>query len=219
MPTIPNLPPDPNLPEYRWNARARRYVDARGRFVPQSVIKEALGRVLDDVNGKIDAESTALREGNISLAQWQGTMMGYIKDVHIIGGALQRGGWYNMSQSDFGRIGQITRQEYEFLRNFARQIANGEWPLDGRLNNRAALYGQAAWETYHRFARAQAQEDGFDEVQSVRNARDSCDDCIRLDGVWFKIGDPEYIAIGRRICKSNCRCSERYRKGKEIRIA
>ena len=47
-------------------------------------------------------------------------------------------------------------------------------------------------------------------VRSVRHARDSCVECVSLDGKWFKVGDPAYKLPGQRICTKNCRCLEEY---------
>jgi len=47
-------------------------------------------------------------------------------------------------------------------------------------------------------------------VGSVRSARDSCSECISLDGKWFRVGDPAYKLPGQRICMKSCRCYERY---------
>src|SRR5512133_629684 len=118
----------PFLTGYGWNAGANRYVDlATGRFVSQDLI-----------------------DSRISLADWQNGMMVNIKQAHTAAAALSNGGWANMSQSDWGATGQMIREQYGYLRNFAEQIANGTQALDGRLMVRTDMYADAAYGTFSR---------------------------------------------------------------------
>jgi hypothetical protein len=149
----------------------------------------------------------ALRGRSISLADWELAMRRHIKNVHLNAIALERGGWANMRPEDYGRAGQIIREEYGYLKGFAADIAAGRQRMDGTLPRRAQLYTQAARETFYKSKHANRAV-GIDMVRSIRHARDSCSECVSLDGKWFRIGDPAYKLPGQRICLSNCRCSE-----------
>lgn len=210
MPSIPNLTPDPNLPTYRFNEAANRYIAPNGRFVSSGTIRNELDRVLDASTENMAKLSQGLREGRISLGEWQTSMMQEVKTVHIVGAAMERGGFFNMTQADFGRVGQIVRREYGFLRDFANDIASGKQKLDGILVNRARLYGQAGRDTYQTFARNKAANSGFDRVMSIRHAKDSCSECVYFDRREYPIDSKAYKPPGRRICRSNCHCSEKF---------
>lgn len=213
------LPVDPLTPQYRWNPAINygrgAYIDAGGRIVSQATIRNVLDTMLDGKTANIGQLAEGLRSGVLSLGEWQTAMMNEIKDVHLIGAAMERGGWANMTQADFGRVGRIVRDEYEYLRNFANDIAAGNVPLDGRFIRRSQLYGEAGRDTFYHFASVQNGRLGFDEIASVLHARESCPDCIDHAGRGFvpitELG-VSFRPIGSRQCLSRCKCSYIYRR-------
>ena len=211
MPTPPNFKPNPLLPQYRWNVKAAQYADqATGRFVSRQLIRGQLEKVVDGSSQVMRALSQQLRDGNISLADWQLEMMQQIKTTHLAGAAMQKGGWQQMSQADFGRVGRIVRTEYEFLRNFAEQVASGKQKLDGSFTRRAAMYGQQGRPTYLTFWDSTASQRGFDEERSILQPAEHCTECISEDAKGFQpLG--QMIPIGNRICRSNDKCVKEFR--------
>lgn len=212
----PNIKPVPNVPEFRWNAAANRYIASNGQFVKVERIRGALDAFITGTVDAIETASNKLIAGEISLAQWQGEMMLHIKNANLAGGALEGGGWFNLSQADFGRMGQKIRGEYEYLRNFANQIESGAQPLNGRLTSRARLYGEQGRATYYEFGAIHAKEDGFKEERSFLTPSESCSECVGEAGKnWVPIGT--LIPIGKRECLSNCNCYMQYRNGSLVR--
>ena len=196
---------------YRWEPSAGvsgRYRDERGRFVASSTVRRELDRYLDAAD-PAKALAEALRGRAVSLADWELGMRRHVKNVTINAISLERGGYANVRPSDWGRAGAIVREQYAYLKGFAADIASGKQKLDGTLGVRAKLYTQAGRESFYRSKHTNLAA-GVDMVGSVRNARDSCSECISLDGKWFRVGDPAYKLPGQRICTKNCRCSEEY---------
>ena len=219
MPDIPNVKPVRSLPQFRWNVKAQRYIGANGRFVSSSTMRSGLDAFITNTTDAMQGISRSLVNGELSLAQWHGEMMVLSKDANLAGAALERGGWYGMDPSDFGRVGQKVRGEYGYLNNFANEIASGTQRLDGTLPNRARLYGEQGRVTYYDSARASAKRDGFDEERSVLTPSESCQECIDEDRRgWQPLG--EILPIGDRTCLSNCNCCMEFRKKSgEIRTA
>ena len=144
------------------------------------------------------------------MSQWQLAMRDAIKDIHLASGSLARGGWKQMSQSDFGRVGNELRFQYAKLNQFARQISNG-LPLDGRFVRRAVLYAQAGRVSYTSALTQEMALRGMNEEKSVLAAADHCSECLSEAAKgWVEIGT--LINIGERICKSNCRCHKEFRR-------
>ena len=196
---------------YRWEPTAGvsgRYRDERGRFVASSTVRRELDRYLDTAD-PAKALAEALRGRQLSLADWEVAFRRHIKNTHLNAIALERGGWANMTPADYGRAGQIIREQYGYLRGFAADIASGKQRLDGTLGVRAKLYTQAGRESFYRSKQANLAP-GIDMVRSIKHARDSCRECEYLNGKWFRVGDPEYKLPGQRQCNKNCRCSEEY---------
>lgn len=201
----------PLLTGYGWNGT--RYYDLEtGRFVSNAVIREGLESMMDVSALQINGLTRQLIDGTISLADWQTGMMNQIKITHTASAALSQGGWAQMTQSDWGAVGQMIRAQYDYLRNFASQIASGEQPLDGRALVRSDMYADAGNGTFAEMGRRSAITDGFDEERRVlEDTINACDGCIEQDKLgWQPIGtlDP----IGAEECGTRCRCEFEYRK-------
>lgn len=203
-------------PEYRWNPDlkpAGQYIDALGRIVPRSAIRSALDQTIKAAGSEIRALAEALKAGNLTLIEWELAMREQLKLLHLATAALEKGGWAQLTQADFGRVGGILKREYGYLKNFANDIASGKQKLDGSFTRRADLYNEAARNTYYRFAEDGLRALGFDEERNILGQADHCDGCIEeTDKGWVGIG--ELVPIGERLCNRNCQCSMEYRNSK-----
>lgn len=207
---MPDPKPVPNFPEYRWNAAAGRYINSSGRFIKGAELRGALNSFITAQTNQMGIISELLVSGEIKLAEWQAEMMILVKDCNLAGAALERGGWFQMGPSEFGRVGNKIKGEYGFLRNFADEIASGSQKLDGTLGRRAKLYGNQARAAYYDSARASAVGMGFDQERSRLTPSESCDVCVGEEARgWQPIG--EIIPIGSRTCLSNCNCYMEFR--------
>ena len=196
---------------YRWNEVAGRYINQSGDFVSFAEVRRYLDEVLDRHERKTLSLSTSLREGSINVQQWQSGMKDSLKDLHLVSGALARGGWAQMSQSDYGRVGSQLRFQYQRLARFATQIERG-LPLDGRFRRRVELYAQSGRVSYTAALRQEMALRGYTEEKSVLAKADHCSECVaEADKGWVPIGT--LVNIGERICKSNCRCHFEFREG------
>jgi hypothetical protein len=196
---------------YRWEPNAGasgRYRDERGRFVASSTVRRELDRYLDN-SDPAKALAEALRGRQVSLADWEVGMRRVVKNTHLNAIALERGGWANMTPADYGRAGQIIREQYGYLKGFAADIASGKQRLDGTLGVRAKLYSQAGRNSYYR-SKAANMSDKVTHQMSVRSARDSCRQCLDLDRKVFRIDDASFPLPGRRVCNHNCQCHLAY---------
>jgi hypothetical protein len=198
------------------NARSgpqHRYRDtATGRYISAQSVRRDVARLADTAGRDVARQlTTALKDGRIGLAEWQVGMARAVKNVNYAAVASASGGVNNMTAVERGRAGAIIKQQYAYLRDFAKQIESGEQKLDGRAMRRAEMYMDAAKGSFHEQKRA-----GFAEshagavvmVRSHRHKRDSCRSCVGLDGKWFTMNSPEYIPVGRRECNVNCGCTE-----------
>lgn len=199
---------------FSWNPAAGatgRYRDqGTGRFVSGSAVRKELDVFIANAESAPRAASELLRSGEISLDDWALQMRQSIKETHLASIAEARGGWENMTQSDYGRAGQIIREQYGYLEEFKEQIASGDQALNGNIDRRAEQYVKAGRESFYKAKQAEAKKRGISHVRSLRFPGDSCTECVELDRVWFGIGDPKYKLPGDRICRKNCRCGEEY---------
>jgi hypothetical protein len=173
-------------------------------------VRAALDAALDTASLTVKTLSDGLRVGTVPLAVWQEQMAQAVKSTHLAAAALARGGWAQMDARAYGAVGREVRTQYEFLRNFAADIASGKQPLDGSLPRRAELYIQAGRMTYYLMEQREQARLGRTEERNIRAASDSCDGCLAASALgWVAIGT--LPPVGARDCLTRCRCSVEYR--------
>ena len=219
MTTRPATPETRDLSRVQWTTvqtrtgEQHRYRDTvTGRYISARQVQADVARLADNAGrGAARQLTEALRDRRISLADWQMGMARAVKNVNYAAVAAASGGVNNMTAVERGRAGAIIKEQYKYLRGFAKDIETGKQPLDGRALVRAEMYMDAVKGSFHEQKRA-----GFAEshagavvmVRSHRHKRDSCRSCVGLDGKWFTMNSPEYIPVGRRECNVNCGCTE-----------
>jgi hypothetical protein len=211
--TLPAIQTNPITSEFGWNATAGRYMDlSTGRFVPFLEVRDALESVMGAARDNMNGLTERLIGSQISLAEWQTGMMQQIKLAHTAAAAAANGGWAQLSPSDWGAAGRMVRDQYDFLRNFAEQIADGTQPLDGRALVRADMYGEAARGTFESMHQRYEQlYNGMEEEIRLLGEADHCDGCLDQAALgWQPIGTLD--DIGAEECLTKCHCTKKYRK-------
>ena len=205
--------PTPLEDRYRWLPNAGstgRYQDrATGRYVSELSVRGDLDKYIDAKNSVLDDLANQLRNREISLADWQLQMRTEIRNMHNAAAMVAKGGRDQMTYADWGRTGRRLRDQYAYLDKWAADIASGKVPLDGRLAQRAKLYGNAARGTYEQERRAVGVEKGNTQEMRILHAKESCSDCIEYAALgWQPIGTlPQ---IGDSVCRQNCACTFSY---------
>jgi len=192
---------------YIWSPASGRYHDQdTGRFVSNLAINQAVDSVIAQAATHLAGLTQQLQSGAITLADWQAGMAQEIKLLHTGAAALGRGGWQQMSASDWGWTGQRIKQQYQYLTNFAHDIATGKQAMDGRLIARAMMYADATRSTQKEMQRRTGMLRGNLEERNVLGAAEHCAGCLSASGMgWVPIGT--LPPIGARQCRSRCRCS------------
>lgn len=194
---------------YTWDDLSGRYRDARGRYVSESTVRRVVDAVADAASDRLAMASQALLDGRMSLAAWQVEAQQTIRLAHVATAVLAHGGSSQMSPARWGAIGPEVRAQYQYLRDFAQQIADGRQPLNGGLTARARQYGQASRSTFENTRRRGMQERGYRYERSVLHPAEHCGLCVQEAGKgWQPIGS--LIPIGQRTCRQNDHCTLSY---------
>jgi hypothetical protein len=210
--------------EYRWNESAARYINASGQFTSRAVVNAALEQTVIGSQSEMMLLSERLQSGSLSITEWRAGMAEQIKIIQTSEAALARGGWAQMTQSDWGWVGSQVKAQYKYLDNFARQIANGEQPLNGRFLQRVKMYAQAGRSMFQEFRRRYMRiYKGATEERRVLGIAEHCETqgdllgCVELaQKSWQPIGT--LPAIGNAPCMVNCKCEFTFKNasGEEI---
>ena len=196
-------------PRYQWSPQANRYRDLKtGRFVtPQQVHQWLLDTTANAGRSARDL-TQLLRTGAVDLRTWQLDLTNMIRLNHIANAAAAKGGLAQMTTADYQRVEQtIIRRELEYLDRFAKGIADGSIPLDGRVLARAEQYMLAGTQTYADFHRREMVKRGMSSERNVRGKSDSCAGCLAETARgWVPIGPTGISLPGTRDCLSRCGC-------------
>lgn len=150
-----------------------------------------------------------LRDGKVDLDRWLSEMRVAVKDVHLYSTAAAKGGWAQMTKSDFGRVGRLVRDQYAYLDRFVADIEAG-LTLGPNFIRRVGMYIESGRRTYYKTMDRELEVRGFDEERSILHPADHCDECVLQAALgWQPRG--QMIPIGERTCLSSCHCSKLYR--------
>lgn len=182
----------------RWNKKAKRYQDERGRFVSKRKIRHEIDKMVQQTGKRLENLSKKLIGGEITVAEWQASSRRVLKAGYTVAASVAKGGWKQMSQSDWGKVGAATKKQYAYLNRFASQLENLS---DKHILWRSKLYASSVRTVYH-----QSELDASSgPVKRVLNAMESCSECVAWAGKGY-IPASEMAEIGSLLCGSNCRC-------------
>src|SRR3954468_3571438 len=101
-----------SAPTLTWDSYLGRYRYASGRLVSKLEVRSAIDRDLQRLSLDVSRLAGDLRGGRISLEGWRAEMKEIVKHVHMGQAAIAKGGRAQMGPADYGRVGQIVREEY-----------------------------------------------------------------------------------------------------------
>jgi hypothetical protein len=133
-----------------------------------------------------------------------------IKRTQLGAQALLRGGWSQLTESDYGVINSRVKEQLDYLHNFTEELRAGSVRTDGQFFNRARLYPAASRVGYHEDERPLMTAEGYREEHNILHPAEHCSQCVEcwVQG-WVPIGT--LPLIGSRQCFGNDRCTIRYR--------
>lgn len=209
MPAVKRPARSPN--GYTWDDVLRRYRGPNGRIVSRQAVRDAIDVALHNSEMVARSLTIGLRDGSVTLAEWEIEMRALVKDVQLYSAAAVRGGWDRLTPGDLGRVGQLTRTQYMYLDNFASQLASGEQALNGFALQRSMMYAQAGRGTFEAFAQSDVRREasargGRVEVRNVLGDAQHCDECAALTRRGWVADDGSMPLPGHRTCKSRCHC-------------
>lgn len=198
------------FPVYEWDKRLARYRNpASGQVVSQARVRAALDRAIRMEGLKGRALIGSLRSKEVTTREFELGMREVIKNTQLFSAAAAKGGWAQLTPSDYGIVGQRVREQYGYLAQFVDEMKAG-LPADGIAARRAESYADAGRTAYHAVERNAQRDAGATEERSVLSPADHCDECIVEDAKGFQpIGQMK--PIGQRECLNGCQCRVEYR--------
>jgi len=218
-----------------YDRRVARYRLLNGRYASPQTVRavidadidatktrlEAHARQVQQVAGRVMTGEATQNDLDAAVARWRDVQAQEIKGLHLANLAMAKGGFHALESSDFGRAGQIIRQQYAYLNARAEVAANNpNYAASERFVQHAMAYGEAARGTYEAQKLVEDKAAGYEWEENElepgahhcapKGAVESCEQ--QSDKGRVPIGT--LIPIGQRVCKISCRCNiVRYKAG------
>jgi len=219
---------------WQWDEASRRYRNLdSGRYIGAREMVQLRDAFIDIQKTKTIDLAEKLSDGRITVNDWVLEMRGVVKQTYIDEYVLAKGGRGMMTQSDWGRIGAMTKGQYQYLNAFGQDVTMGRLTdQEGLLRvsqvaNRSQMYIDSATSSYER-GKMQVEMDNNDEERWVLDPMaEHCQTdgdligCTELaDMGWCLIGDDAFNGRvpgdGRTKCNVGFKCHKEYRKGEII---
>jgi hypothetical protein len=138
------------MAEWQWEPRTRRYREsASGRFLGSNRMAGLRDAFRASMAREARRVTAGLIAGDTALPVWVQEMRGVIKTAYIDQYVMGRGGRGAMTQSDWGACGQLLREQYAWLDQFAQATAGGALTA-AQVQARAALYIASSTQAFER---------------------------------------------------------------------
>lgn len=199
---------------YSWDQALGRYRDAEtGLFLSRDAVYGMVNQSISATQLVTDHLAASVADGSISAEAWHLAMKGEIKREYIRQYLLGHGGRHEMTPADWGRLGPMIREQYQFLGGFYDAVRNGELS-EAQIRVRAGDYINSAREGYERARIGRAYEYGMsEEIWRLGSSAQHCGDCVSFaEAGWLPIGSIDAMpGDGSTQCLSRCACFKEYR--------
>lgn len=146
------------------------------------------------------------RAGTIDAGQFLTSFMAEIKSVHVATALAAYGGREQVTQSKWGTVGQLIRQQYAYARQMVADVLEGRQRMNGRLDSRSRMYASSARTTYENIRRREMAALGFSFEVNVQHSQEGCRECVAASDLGpVPVGT--LPPIGGRQCRSMCLCT------------
>lgn len=197
------------LPGFTFDRKSHRYRDlSTGRFVARERITGLLDTQVQATAERLSALTTAAHEGKLAPAVYVEQMRTEVRRLTLQNAALGAGGFDKLTQSDYGRVGQQLREEYQRIANLAKQMKAGEVTLPQALNRTEMYAGTARkqfWEA--EAAHVQPSEPGMMVLERrLLGVAEHCEDCLEYYNQGWQPPGVLPEPGQESACMSNCKC-------------
>lgn len=164
------------MPDWAYDKATKTYIDANGRRMSQATLTSVRDAYLSSMADLIESYVNNLASGTWTISTFETEMRNRLKNAYVAEYTLGKGGFEQMTPSDYGRVGAQLKKQYKYLRTYLEDVAAGRESV-GNARQRANNFLGSARQA---FGRGRA-------------------------GAW-DITLPYYPGDGGTECGGNCKC-------------
>lgn len=157
--------------------------------IPGGIRGRLINIRIEKFNTTVDDLARNLYDGKITLGFWEEEMRTQLRLLHTGAMAIGKGGWDNVTPSDWGKVGNILKEQYNYLHQFAKDIYDRRNTITVEaIQWRSKLYGEKAGYTV---ALAQALESPLILPWIPRDGSTACWNRCRCEWLFTEIPQDE----------------------------
>jgi len=137
------------MADWRYDPVRKTYISPEGSFLSEATLNEVRDAYLEDVMGLMDDYAANLDNGIWTTAHFESEMRRRLKHAYVAEYTLGRGGASQMTQSDYGRVGNLLKSQYGYLRGYLDDLTRGQ-ETKGTAANRARNFIGSARQSFSR---------------------------------------------------------------------
>ena len=180
------------------------------RFLPKKIINAIETFQAKATGLKIKQSSNQLVQGKIGLVRWQSDMRQTLKNAHLRHAIMAKGGVNQMTPEDYLAVGRNLKQEYRYLRLFAKDIRDGK-VSEAQFMARSQMYARKARSSGEIMRSRVAKQAGLQFMQRFLYGGDrSCPNCVSYAGKGKVLIGELPLPTEQCQCRANCKCRVEY---------
>lgn len=198
------------LPAFTFDIARHAYVNANGSPLTQAELRAYVNVAVKSAKAEARAIAEAFVEHQNS-AELITSLKELIRNENLAMIMIANGGREQMTQSLYGRAGNVIKDQYGYADRLGRLIDNGDLTNFGEgFLNRVESYGNSGLFTFEGFYRDGMIDAGMTmAANELGGSAQSCDECQSLsDASPMSVDD--MVPIGDRTCSVGCNCSVTY---------
>ncbi len=193
------------------------YTDLKtGRAVSEFQLKNAVGRVSNEVRMRMRKETQKLLSGLVVLLAWYHIMRDLMRAFYRLVWLLSIGGLFFENDINRELFYLFVLSQFAFFDGLASRIESGQTVLDARLMEYAGMYGEYGQVMHQNLKLQTATQRGFTEGRrKLGNNENHCTDerrptagrrgCIELSRLgWLPLD--QVTPLGAALCLDRCHC-------------
>lgn len=201
------------LTGYTYDKGSQRYRNSdTGRFVSRSTVTSLLDQQVGKLESRLDNLYDAYAKGDITPGVYAERMRTEVRRAHLQQAALAKGGWEQLDQSDYGRVGQALKQIYPKIVGTTRDIQNGD-VSEAQAKQRNVAYAGSGRRVHYAIEQnnAKAAEPGkiMVEQRILDPQAQHCEGCLNYAEMGIQRAGTLPVPGDACRCGDNCRCGIR----------
>lgn len=196
-----------------YDRASGRYRGSDGKFISRDRILRLVDEEAARLSARMQGHARLLTAGKIDLPTFQRRSAEDLKLSLVRSGILGSGGRSLTTSAQYGSIGRLLRDQYQYLDGFARDLAAGKLTPKQAIA-RAGMYGASTRAAFHQSEKIAKGREGFIEaMRRLDPQARHCNSCLLYDtkGQWLPLEQVIMPTVNCE-CMNRCRCGVLFRK-------